>query len=161
LTVNGVDPILDSYGDSCVTGAGLAPGQLPNSVVGGLGCVTFKNVNLGDYAIWSAVRVVSVSPVPAGVTNLVNTAQTVNSTLTDFIPLSNLKVWKSHYNMFAIGVTNNNNGNTVNPLTPNDLCTASTGEGGGDAGAITISIHGNNDFCTDFSTPIGINDKNQ
>jgi hypothetical protein len=161
LTVNGVDPILDSYGDSCVTGAGLAPGQLPNSVVGGLSCVTFKNVNLGDYAIWSALRIVSQSPVPAGVTNLITAAQTVSATAPDFIPLSSLKVWKSHYNMFAIGVTNNNNGNTVNPATPGDLCTGSAGEGGGDAGAITISIHGNNDFCTDFSTPIGINDKNQ
>jgi hypothetical protein len=161
LTVNGVDPLLDSYGDSCVTSAGLAPGQLPNSVVGGLGCVTFKNVNLGDYAIWSAVRVVSQSPVPPGVSNLVAAAQTANSTLTDFIPLSQLKVWKSHYNMFAIGVTNNNNGNTVNPVTPGDLCPGSAGEGGGDAGAITISVHGNADFCTDFFTQIGINDKNQ
>ncbi len=161
LTVNGVDPILDSYGDSCATTAGLVAGQLPNSVVGGLGCVTFKNVNLGDYAIWSAVRIVSLSPVPAGVSNLVNAAQTANSTLTDFIPLANLKVWKSHYNMFAIGVTNNNNGATVNPVTPGDLCPGSAGEGGGDAGAITISVIGNKDFCTDFASPIGINDKNQ
>jgi hypothetical protein len=161
LTVNGVDPILDSYGDSCVTTAGLVAGQLPNSVVGGLGCVTFKNVNLGDYAIWSAVRIVSLSPVPAGAMNLLNAAQTANSTLTDFIPLSSLKVWKSHYNMFAIGITNNNNGQTVNPATPGDLCPSSAGEGGGDAGAMTISIHGNADFCTDFSAVIGINDKNQ
>ena len=161
LTVNGIDPILDTYGDSCVTAAGLVPGQLPNSVVGGLPCVTFKNTNLGDYAIWSAVRVVSISPIPAGVTNLVAAAQTVNATLTDFIPLANLKVWKSHYNMLALGINNNNNGNTVNPATPGDLCPGSAGEGGGDAGAITISVHGNSDFCTDFATPIGINDKNQ
>jgi hypothetical protein len=160
LTVNGVDPLLDSYGDSCVTTAGLAPGQLPNTAAGLL-CVTFKNLNLGDYAIWSALRIVSPSPVPAGVQNLIAGAQTVSATAPDFIPLSTLKVWKSHYNMFTIGVTNNNNGNTVNPATPGDLCPGSTGEGGGDAGAITISIHGNKDFCTDFATPIGINDKNQ
>jgi hypothetical protein len=163
LTVNGIDPILDSYGDSCVTAAGLAPGQLPNAAVGGLGCVTFKNLNLGDYAIWSALRIVSVSPVPAGVSNLVNGAQAVSATAPDFIPLSALKVWKSHYNMLGIGINNNNNGNTVNPATPGDLCPGSAGEGGGDAGAITISIHGNSDFCTDFApgAVIGINDKNQ
>jgi hypothetical protein len=161
LTVNGVDPILDSYGDSCVTTAGLAPGQLPNSAVGGLGCVTFKNLNLGDYAIWSALRIVSLSPVPPGVSNLITGAQSVSATAPDFIPLASLKVWKSHYNMFAIGITNNNNGNTVNPVTPGDLCPASGGEGGGDAGAMTISIHGNSDFCTDFGATIGINDKNQ
>jgi hypothetical protein len=161
LTVNGVDPILDSYGDSCVTAAGLAPGQLPNALVGGLGCVTFKNLNLGDYAIWSALRIVSPSPVPAGVSNLVNGAQNVSATAPDFIPLSALKVWKSHYNMLGIGINNNNNGNTVNPNTPGDLCPGSAGEGGGDAGAMTISIHGNADFCTDFGAVIGINDKNQ
>jgi hypothetical protein len=161
LTVNGVDPLLDSYGDACVTAVPLAAGQLPNSVVGGLGCVTFKNLNLGDYAAWSALRIVSQTPVPAGVTNLIAAAQTVSATAPDFIPLSALKVWKSHFNMFAIGVTTNNNGHTVNPATPGDLCAGSAGEGGGDAGAITISIHGNNDFCTDFVTPIGINDKNQ
>jgi hypothetical protein len=159
LTVNGVDPILDSYGDACVTAVPLAPGQLPNTAAG-LACVTFKNLNLGDYAAWSALRIVSQTPAPAGVTNLIAAAQTVSATAPDFIPLSSLKVWKSHFNMFAIGVTNNNNGKTVNPATPGDLCAGSTVEGGGDAGAMTISIHGNNDFCTDFATPIGINDKN-
>lgn len=160
LTVNGVDPLLDSYGDSCVTGAGLAPGQLPNTTASAP-CITFKNLNLGDYAIWSALRIVSVSPVPPGVSNLILGAQSVSATAPDFIPLSTLKVWKSHYNMFGIGITNNNNGKTVNPATPGDLCPGSAGEGGGDAGAMTISVHGNSDFCTDFSTPIGINDKNQ
>jgi hypothetical protein len=163
LTVNGVDPLLDSYGMSL--GVPYNPGEIPQS--GGvaphppLTAITFKNLNLGDYAIWSALRIVSPSPVPAGVSNLILGAQSVSATAPDFIPLSALKVWKSHYNMFAIGVTNNNNGNTVNPVTPNDLCPGSAGEGGGDAGAMTISIHGNADFCTDFFTPIGINDKNQ
>jgi hypothetical protein len=163
LTVNGVDPLLDSYGSS--GGVAYTPGVLPQAgaiaPLPPLSAVTFKNLNLGDYAAWSALRIVSVSPVPPGVTNLIAAAQTLNSTASDFIPLSSLKVWKSHYNMFSIGVTNNNNGETVNPATPGDLCPGSAGEGGGDAGAITISIRGNNDFCTDFVTPIGINDKNQ
>ncbi|HYM07239.1 MAG TPA: hypothetical protein VEU11_11825 [Terriglobales bacterium] len=155
LTVNGVDPILPSYNSNPV-----APGVLPTGA--NLSAVTFQNLNAGDYSIWSALRLVSVSPTPAGVTNLVAGAQTLSSTQNDFIPLSKLKVWHSHFNLFAIGVTNNTNGNTVNPATPGDLCSLATSltEAGGDAGAANISIHGNNDFCNDFNVPIGINDKN-
>jgi hypothetical protein len=152
LTVNGVDPLKNAYTDGVLPGADAAHP---------LTDVTFKNLNLGDYAIWSPLRIVSLSPVPAGVTRLIAAAQTVPATAADFIPLSSLRIWKSHYNMLGIGVSNNNNGQTVNPATPGDLCPGSTGEGGGDVGAMTISIHGNSDFCTDFATPIGINDKNQ
>jgi hypothetical protein len=163
LTVNGVDPLLDSYGVS--GGVAYTPGVLPQlnamAPLPSLTAITFKNLNLGDYAAWSALRIVSVSPAPAGVGNLITAAQTLSSTAPDFIPLSSLNIWKSHFNILGIGVTNNNNGETVNPATIGDLCPGSTGEGGGDAGAMTISIHGNSDFCTDFVTPIGINDKNQ
>jgi hypothetical protein len=150
LTVNGVDPIQNAYTD------GILPGVDAGHPITN---VTFKNLAAGDYAIWSAVRIVSTSPTPAGVTALIAGATASSAATADFIPVSALKIWKSHFNMFAIGVTNNNNGNTV--ATPNDLCPSSTGEGGGDAGAMTISIHGNNNFCTDFASPIGINDKNQ
>jgi hypothetical protein len=155
LTVNGVDPILTSYNANPV-----APGVLPTGT--NLSAVTFANLNAGDYPIWSALRLVSLSPTPAGVTALVNGVQTLSSTQNDFIPLANLKIWHSHFNMFAIGVTNNTNGTTVNPATPGDLCSnpSSLPEAGGDAGAANISIHGNNDFCNDFNVPIGINDKN-
>jgi hypothetical protein len=152
LTVNGVDPLQNGYTDGVFPGVDAAH-PLTN--------VTFKNLNAGDYPIWSALRLVSTSPTPAGVTTLVSAAQTLDSTFHDFIPLASLKVWKSHFNMFAIGITNNSNGTTVNPATPGDLCSIVNTEGGGDAGAMTISIHGNNDFCTDFNVPIGINDKNQ
>jgi len=163
LTVNGVDPLLDSYGMS--GGVAYNPGELPHAGNVAphppLTAVTFKNLNQGDYAIWSALRIVSVSPVPAGVTNLVAAAQTINATANDFVPLSSLQVWKSHFNISSLSILNNNNGNTVNPATPGDLCPGSAGEGGGEVGGMTISIHGNKDFCTDFATPIGINDKNQ
>jgi hypothetical protein len=150
LTVNGIDPLKNTYTD------GILPGVDAGHPITD---VTFKSLAAGDYAIWSAVRIVSTSPTPAGVTALIAGATASSAATADFIPVSALKIWKSHFNMFAIGVTNNNNGNTV--ATPNDLCPGSTGEGGGDAGAMTISIHGNNNFCTDFVSPIGINDKNQ
>lgn len=152
LTVNGVDPILTSYSSNLV-----APGVLPTGA--NLSSVTFANLNAGDYPIWSALRLVSTSPTPAGVTNVIAGAQTLNSTKEDFIPVTSLKVWKSHFNLLGQGITNNSNGMTVN--TPGDLCSLATTEGGGDAGAMTISIAGNNHFCTDFNVPIGINDKNQ
>jgi hypothetical protein len=45
---------------------------------------------------------------------------------------------------------------------PGDLCSlaAAAPESGGDAGGMPIYKVGNNDFCTDFNVPIGINDKN-
>jgi hypothetical protein len=155
LTVNGVDPLVSSYS--------VTNGVLPTTLNGLLPSVNFQNLNAGDYAIWSALRLVSTSPTPVGVTNLVAGVQTLSSTQNDFIPLANLKVWKSHFNLLGLGITNNSNGMTVNPLTPGDLCSlpASAPEGGGDAGAMTISVKGNNDFCTDFGAAIGINDKNQ
>jgi hypothetical protein len=150
LTVNGVDPLKNAYTD------GILPGT---DAAHPLTDVTFSNLAAGNYAIWSAVRIVSQTPVPAGVSNLIAAGQTAPAAAADLIPVSALKIWKSHFNMFAINVSNNNNGNTV--ATPGDLCPTSTGEGGGDAGAMTISVDGNYDFCSDFSTPIGINDKNQ
>jgi hypothetical protein len=155
LTVAGVDPILSDYNVNPV-----APGVLPTGA--NLSAVTFKNLNAGDYSIWSVLRLVSTNPVPVGVTNLVSGMQTLSSTQNDLIPLANLKVWKSHFNFFGLGITNNTNGTTVNPATPGDLCSnaASLPEAGGDAGAANISVVGNNDFCNDFNAPIGINDKN-
>jgi hypothetical protein len=156
LTVSGVDPLADSYS--------VTNGVLPGNGTVPLSAVTFKNLNAGDYSIWSALRLVSVSPTPAGVTAVINGAQTLSSTQNDFIPLSNLKVWKSHFNLLGLGITNNSNGNTVNPATPGDLCgitpLSSNPEGGGDAGGATMSVQGNHDFCSDFSTPEGITDKN-
>ena len=155
LTVDGVDPIADDYS--------VTNGVLPTS--GGpvpLTAVTFKHLNAGSYPIWSALRLVSLSPTPAGVQALQLAAQTLSSTQSDFIPLTQLNVWHSHFNMFSIGITNNSNGPTINPVTPGDLCgiPGALPEGGGDAGGATITKVGNHDFCADFNVPFGIVDKN-
>ena len=155
LTVDGVDPIADDYS--------VTNGVFPTS--GGtvpLTAVTFKHLNAGSYPIWSALRIVSLNPVPPGVTSLVTAAQTLTSTQSDFITLANLNVWHSHFNMFSIGVTNNSNGPTINPVTPGDLCgiPGALPEGGGDAGGATITKQGNHDFCADFNVTFGIVDKN-
>jgi hypothetical protein len=151
LTVDGVDPIQDTYTGGTLPGNGGVPTSN----------VTFKWLNQGDYSIWSAVRIVTRASAPAGVTNLVTAAQTAPATAGDMIPLSNLKVWKSHYYLPAINIGVSANGTTINPATPNDLCNApgALAEYGGDAGASTIGKTSNHDFCADFGNINGLINK--
>jgi hypothetical protein len=147
LTVNGVDPLTSGYTD------GVFPGVDSNHP---LSNVTFKYLNQGDYPIWSALRLVSKSPTPAGVTNLIAAAQTLNSTQYDFIPLSNLKVWHSHYYLPILGLGTAANGAGI--AGTNDLCatTGAYGELGGDAGGSNILKQANADFCADFGSVTGL-----
>jgi hypothetical protein len=150
LTVNGVDPLANSYS---VTGGTFPTGS-------SLSQVTFANLNAGDYPIWSALRLVTNSPAPAGVTNLITAAQSLNSTQSDFIPLSKLKVWHSHFNIYGVNVFNEANGFGIN--TPGDLCPTSgaAAEGGGDAGGTNVTVAANSNFCSDFGSKIGLVNKN-
>jgi hypothetical protein len=149
LTVDGVDPIQTTY-----TG-GILPG---NSGVP-LANVTFKNLNAGDYSIWSALRIVTKAAVPAGVTNLITAAQTAAVTASDMITLANLKVWHSHYYLPAINIGVSANGNTISA--PNDLCNSvgALGEFGGDAGGANVLKQANLDFCSDFGNINGLINK--
>ena len=154
LTVNGIDPLQNAYSD------GVFPGVDSGHP---LSNVTFKWLNLGDYPIWSALRLVSTSPTPGGVTSLISAAQTLNSTQFDFIPLSNLQVWHSHFALPAINSGIQANGATINPATPNDLCSPSGGailESGGDAGGSNVPKVANSDFCKDFNNQNGLINRN-
>jgi len=164
LTVNGVDPLLDSY----TLNGTIAGGALPGSGATGdpgITKVTFKNLNAGDYPIWSALRLVTRSPFTTAVNNLVTALGNLNSTNStapnDFISLANLQVWHSHYSLPAIGVNTVANGTTVNPATPGDLCnsTGALAEAGGDAGGSNIFKVANHDFCADFSNVTGLVNK--
>jgi len=148
LTVNGVDPLANSYS--------VTNGVFPTGA--GLSNVTFANLNAGDYPAWSALRLVSTSPVPAGVTNLVAGAQTLNSTQNDFITLGKLNVWHSHFTISSIGVSAAANGSTIN--TANDLCSGGNAEAGGDAGGANVQKKKNLDFCADFTSKTGVLSKN-
>lgn len=158
LTVDGVDPILSSYGNGC---AGLAPGQIPVTAPQ-LACVTFTSLQAGDYRLWSALRIVTTAAVAPIAQNLITAAGTLPITANDFVHVSLIKTWKSHFEypgepLIPLG---QNNGMTISA--PGDLCSlaAAAPESGGDAGGMPIYKVGNNDFCTDFNVPIGINDKN-
>jgi hypothetical protein len=156
LTVNGVDPILDSYGSS--GGVSYTPGALPQATPGTgvppLTAVTFKNLNAGDYPVWSAVRIVGV-PGEAGVANLVSASHLVDTTQHDYITLANLKVWHSHFPIYGI-VGGYANGTTINSA--NDLCNTpgAQAEIGGDAGGTNVSKQVNLDFCADYANPQGL-----
>jgi hypothetical protein len=154
LTVNGVDPLLNAYTDGLIPGIDTTTHSINN--------VTFKWLNLGDYPLWSALRLVSQSPTPAGVTALVNAVQTLNSTQHDFITLANLNVTHSHFSLPAINANVQANGATLNPATPNDLCNPAGGalaESGGDVGGANVPKQMNFDFCSDFSNPTGLINK--
>jgi hypothetical protein len=152
LTVDGVDPLLPSYTNGTLPGSGG-----PNDP--GITAVTFANLNNGDYPIWSALRLVSQSPTPVAVTNLIEAAQALASIQHDYIPVSNLTVWHSHYYLPALGSNTAANGNTLNPATPNDLCPGYLPEFGGDAGGANILKQAEYDFCLDFGYIMGLINK--
>jgi hypothetical protein len=154
LTLNGVDPLANSYS--------VTNGVFPTSAAGTLGNVTFAGLNAGDYAAWSALRLVSQSPTPAGVTAVIAAAQTLTSTQHDFVTLPNLKVWHSHFPISSIAVTTAANGPTLNPATPGDLCATSgaLAEVGGDAGGSNVQKAANADFCADYASTVGFIDLN-
>jgi len=150
LTLNGVDPLVNSYS--------VTNGVIPTGA--GLSNITFAGLNDGDYSAWSALRIVSTSPTPAAVTNLIAAAQVLNSTQHDFVTLANLKVWHAHFTISSIGITSAANGPTLN--TTGDLCgtAGALAEAGGDAGGATINKAANHDYCSDFSSTTGILNQN-
>ena len=156
VTVNGVDPLENSYTNGTLPGSG-GPGDP------GLSAVTFKNLNQGDYPIWSALRMISRGAGTTAANNLIASLQTLDSTQHDMITLANLKVWRSHYYLNVLGNTVAANGTTINPSTPNDLCNASgaLAETGGDAGGANILKQANFDFCSDFANVTGLINKTE
>lgn len=152
LTVDGVDPIQNTYTNGVLPGSGGVGDP-------GLGAVTFKYLAQGDYAVWSPVRIVSSSPEPAGVSTLITAAQSSPLTSSDMIPLANLQVWHSHFPIPTLNIIYGANGTTIN--TAGDLCNSASAlvEYGGDAGGATIGRQSNQDFCSDYSNPTGLVNK--
>jgi len=147
LTVNGVDPLLNAYTD------GVLPGVDSEHP---LSNVTFNSLNMGDYPLWSVLRIVSQSPAPVGVASLILAAHALNSSQRNFIPANNLQIWHSHYYLPTIANGAAALGNTI--ATPNDLCNSAEAlpELGGDAGGATLLKQVNSDFRADFSNVTGL-----
>jgi hypothetical protein len=152
LTVNGVDPLQNSYSNGVIpTGASLSN-------------VTFKGMQAGDYPIWSALRLVTSTVAPAGLGNVVSGLGTINPTQHDYVAPSNLTVWHSHFYLQAIGNTAGANGTValnVPSVGTTNICpvAGALAELGGDAGGANVFTQANYDFCSDFSNITGLINK--
>jgi hypothetical protein len=134
LAVDGVDPINLTYVD----------GTLPTCSAPCPGIASFLNVAAGNYPVWSTLRLVSHSPVPAGVTTLITTAQNQVVTIyPDFLPLSAMGVLRSHYKQSGLLPANGSGG----------ACTHA--EQGGDVGGAVLTIQGDQDYCAATSSTSG------
>jgi len=148
LTVNGIDPLYDQTAP-----AYQYTGVLPNSGATGdpgLTGVNFAMVNGGDYPIWSALRIISQTPVPSGVSSMLNAVASLSQH--DYIPVANLNVWHSHFYINGQNIPTPANGSSVGSTT---LCAGGAPEAGGDAGGSTLLITNNANFCHDFGVTTG------
>ena len=126
LTVDGVDPLFPSY----------AGGSFPTCTAPCPGIVTFTNVLNGSYPIWSIYRVVSATKVPSGVSALITAAQTeASTTIPDFVPISELQVFRSHY--------------TLSGKPGSNGLASGTHESGGDVGGAVLPVQADLDYFTD------------
>jgi len=152
LTVDGVDPIENTYGAIGTFPAGAIP--TPTSGVGpSLANVTLAHVADGTYPIWSLIRLVSdsSSPITPAVQTLAADTQSYVSfglatSQPDFIPYNSLAVERAH---FATP------GTSSGPVTlSNGVCGLTAGrtsftEAGGDVGGMVIPCMVDADYYAD------------
>lgn len=153
LKVNGVDPVLNQSA-SGYTYNGALPGA-GGTGDPGLGAVTFTQVNAGDYAIWSPLRLVGPTG-NAGVTAMLNGL--AGLTQHDYIAPNNMTIWHSHFFINGETIPNPANGATVGT---NTLCSGGLPESGGDAGGANLLIINNAHFCSDYGLTNGLLNKTQ
>jgi ABC-type phosphate transport system substrate-binding protein len=130
VTVDGVDPIRQTYTN------GLFPTCTSPPCVGAL---TFPNIKNGSYPIWSVLRIVTVSPVPSGIQALYNAALTEATQIPDFVPATQLNVFRSHYTQIVAA----SNG-----------IIAGHPESGGDMGGAVFTVQADKDYFTQTGVEI-------
>jgi hypothetical protein len=156
LLVNGIDPLL---ADNSYSHGGILPGSggayTSNSISytdPGIANVTFAGLNAGDYPIWSPVRLVSASPVPTGVTNMLTALNNLTVLQNDYIKPNNMNIWHSHFFINNETIPTPANGATLGTQT---LCSGGSAESGGDAGGETLLVLNNLHFCADYGSTQG------
>lgn len=135
LALDGVDPIQASYVDgslpTCPT-----PSTCP--------VLTFPNVANGSYPAWALLHVVTSSPVPTGVSDLVNQAQLDATSVSDFIPAANMLVFRDHRDaVFAEGTITAKNGHI-----------GGQAAAGLEMGGAVLTVQQDQDFVTDNGVEI-------
>jgi hypothetical protein len=140
LTVNGVDPIQESWTD----------GWIPTSGNDHLQNVNFAHVKDGSYPIWTMLRFVSY-PGTEGATvaaELASGAQKfLSPTQPDFVPLDELAVVRSHFSPPDVSYP----GNSGSPSNG----TGSTAEAGGDVGGLVLTLQSEGDYEKDNGVTTG------
>jgi len=128
LTVDGVDPLFPTYLES--------NGVFPNCTAPCPGLVPFTNIANGSYPAWNILRIVTAQPAPTTVTNLISQAEAGAANVTpDFLPLTALQVFRSHYGQVGRGPSNG-------------LITGKP-ENGGDVGGAVFTNQADLDFFAD------------
>lgn len=138
LTVDGVDPLFDTYTN----------GTIPNAGNGLLPSVTLDHVNDGSYPIWSEIRFVSYSAGLSAAQQLASWAQSQVSfgsgaTQPDMITAPKLNVFHMH---FARPFINFNSANVASNG-PRVCGAGSAAEDGGDVGGLVMSLQAGADYC--------------
>lgn len=124
LTVDGADPIQDSYTGGSVTSP----------------TVSFRNIVNGGYPLWSLLRVVTDKITPATVSAIVNQAQNEDGG-SDYANAKTLRVFRSyHQTPYTVGTVTN--GNIGSPAK------------GGDVGGAVFSINDDVDYDNDFGVDL-------
>jgi hypothetical protein len=136
LTVDGIDPIQDTY----------TAGAVPQGAA--LANVTLSHVADGTYPIWNEERLISYPAGAAAAATLTAYAQAqvsfgAGAAHPDFIPDSQLNVFHAHFAPFGV---NFNATNTASDG-PKVCGPGSNPEDGGDAGGLVFSLQAGADFC--------------
>jgi hypothetical protein len=146
ITVDGVDPINAEYS------SGTIPWCDATNYTTLVGCptpVTFNNVINGSYPIWSIYRAVipnPTSPTQAQTNELtfihsvLAAAESASSTVQDFVPLSQLQVFRSHYKQAGVAPQNGH--------------VSGEAEAGGDVGGAVFTIQADHDNIAQYGTEI-------
>lgn len=129
LTVDGVDPLFSSY----------AGGFFPACNIPCPGVVQFTNILNGSYPIWNVLRVTTAKSIPSGVQALINAAENAVVNISpDFVPITELNVFRSHRNIPHSGCTTVSNGHLPGVK-----------ECGGDVGGAPFTVQADLDNVTD------------
>lgn len=148
LTVDGIDPIQETWSDGTVPTAG-------NDL---LGNVTFAHVKDGSYPIWSQLRVecdktTSCTAVGALATDALSFLSPFQP---DFVPTTQLAIFRSHFAPPGINFPC-----TAGANTPDNGASGSEVECGGDVGGMVYSQQADGDYNADNGTTTGVTGRRQ
>ncbi len=160
LTVDGVDPLLNSYGPypgsagPCASGTCPA-GTIPTPGNGGVGSVTLANVADGSYPIWSFLRLVCTGRGTSAACTAANSLTTATQSFVtfgaatsqpDFVPIASATVVRSHFQppgvIVPCGVISNgtavNDGGAIKGINEPEC--------GGDVDGLVLTVEGDKDY---------------